>query len=98
MIRPRGWHLPELRVRVDGEPMSGSMFDFGVYVFNNANKIIENGTGPYLYLPKLQSYEEAKLWNEVLNAAEDFLKLPRGTIKVKFFFGQKNIFFFKFHI
>jgi len=73
--------------------MSGSIFDFCVYVFNNAKKLIENGTGPYLYLPKLHSYEEAELWNEILNAAEDFLKLPRGTIKVKFFLGQKSIFF-----
>ncbi|CAF4715968.1 unnamed protein product [Rotaria sp. Silwood1] len=83
MIRPRGWHLPELHVKVDGEPMSGSIFDFALYVFNNAKKLMENGTGPYLYLPKMENYHEAELWNEVLDAAEDYLKLPRGTIKDK---------------
>ncbi|CAF1454498.1 unnamed protein product [Adineta ricciae] len=82
MVRPRGWHLPELHVQIDGEPMSGSLFDFGVYVFNNARKLLGNGTGPYFYLPKMENYHEAELWNEVLNAAEDYLKIPRGTIKV----------------
>ena len=84
MVRPRGWHLPELHVQIDGEPMSGSLFDFGVYVFNNARKLLGNGTGPYFYLPKMENYHEAELWNEVLNAAEDYLKIPRGTIKVPF--------------
>ena len=62
--------------------MSGTLFDFGLYVFNNAQKLIENGSGPYFYLPKMENYHEAALWNEVLDAAEDYLKLPRGTVKV----------------
>ncbi len=91
MVRPRGWHLSELHVQIDGEPMSGSIFDFALYVFNNAKKLIENGTGPYLYLPKMENRHEAELWNEVLDAAENYLKLPRGTIKVKIFEFQ-NLF------
>jgi malate synthase len=71
--------------------MSGSIFDFALYVFNNAKKLIENGTGPYLYLPKMENRHEAELWNEVLDAAENYLKLPRGTIKVKIFEFQ-NLF------
>jgi len=82
MVRPRGWHLPEKHVLIDGEPMSGSIFDFALYVFHNAKQLIENGTGPYFYLPKMESYKEAELWNDVINAAEDYLKLPRGTVKV----------------
>ena len=82
MVRPRGWHLPELHVQVDGESMSGSIFDFALYVFNNAQQLVKNGTGPYFYLPKMQSYHEAELWNEIFDAAEDYLHLPRGTIKV----------------
>lgn len=83
MVRPRGWHLPEKHVLIDGEPMSGSIFDFALYVFHNAKQLIENGTGPYFYLPKMESYKEAELWNDVINAAEDNLKLPRGTVKVR---------------
>jgi malate synthase len=81
IVRPRGWHLPEKHVHVDGAPISGSLFDFGLFFFHNAKKLIEKGTGPYLYLPKLESHIEARLWNDVFNFAQDELKIPRGTIK-----------------
>src|SRR5512138_1415433 len=80
-VRPRGWHLAEKHVLVDGQPMSGSLFDFGMYVFHNAERLLEKGSGPYFYLPKLENHREARLWNDVFNFAEDELKLPRGTIK-----------------
>ncbi|HJW84704.1 MAG TPA: malate synthase A, partial [Anaerolineae bacterium] len=82
MVRPRGWHLDEKHVRIDGRPISGSLFDFGLYFFHNAKRLIDRGTGPYFYLPKLESYLEARLWNDVFNLAQDELGLPRGTIKV----------------
>jgi malate synthase len=81
LVRPRGWHLPEAHLRVDGEPMSGALFDFGLYVFHNARELIARGTGPYLYLPKLESHLEARLWNEVFEFAQARLGVPRGTIK-----------------
>ena len=81
LARPRGWHLVEAHVAVDGEPMSGSLFDFGLYFFHNARRLIDNGSGPYFYLPKLESHVEARLWNDVFNAAQDTLGVPRGTIK-----------------
>jgi len=80
-VRPRGWHLPEKHARVDGQPMSGSLFDFGLYFFHNAQRLLDKGSGPYFYLPKLENHLEARLWNDVFNFAEDELKLPRGTIK-----------------
>jgi len=80
-VRPRGWHLPEKHLLVDGRPMSGSLFDFGLFFFHNAAEQIARGTGPYFYLPKLQSHLEARLWNEVFNAAQDALSIPRGTIR-----------------
>ena len=67
LVRPRGWHLDERHMTVDGEPVSGSLFDFGLYFFHNAKELIERGTGPYFYLPKLQSHREARLWNDVFN-------------------------------
>jgi malate synthase len=82
VVRPRGWHLPERHVLVDGEPVSGSLFDFGLYVFHNGARSLERGTGPYFYLPKLESHLEARLWNQVLDFAEDELGLPKGSIKV----------------
>lgn len=82
MVRPRGWHLPEPGVTVDGAPMSGSLFDFGLYVFHNAQALLERGTGPYFYVPKLESYPEARLWNSVFLFAEERLGLAPGTIKV----------------
>ncbi len=81
LVRPRGWHLPEDHLVVDGQSMSGGLFDFGLYVFVNARTLIARGTGPYFYLPKLESYLEARLWNEVFSWAEDMLGVPVGTIK-----------------
>ncbi|HEX2092696.1 MAG TPA: malate synthase A, partial [Longimicrobiaceae bacterium] len=81
IVRPRGWHLPERHLQVDGEPVSASLFDFGLYLFHNARELIERGSGPYFYLPKLESHREARLWNDVFNAAQDRLGIPRGTIR-----------------
>jgi malate synthase len=81
VVRPRGWHLPEKHVLVDGEPVSGSLFDFGLYVFHNGAELLERGTGPYFYLAKLESHLEARLWNRVFDFAEGELGLPRGSIK-----------------
>jgi malate synthase len=81
MVRPRGWHLPEKHVRIDGQSVSGSLFDFGLYLFHNAGALIGKGTGPYFYLPKLESHLEARLWNDVFVHAQRELGIPRGTIK-----------------
>ncbi len=81
LVRPRGWHLIERHVTVDGRPISASLFDFGLYVFHNARRLLEKGTGPYFYLPKLESHREARLWNDVFTFAQDRLGIPRGTIK-----------------
>ncbi len=81
LIRPRGWHLDEANVLVDGRPMSGSLFDFGLYAFHNAHALIERGSGPYFYLPKLESHLEARLWNDVFVETQRWLALPTGTIK-----------------
>ncbi|MGD9740302.1 MAG: malate synthase A [Bauldia sp.] len=81
MTRPRGWHLPEAHVLIDGEPMSASLFDFGLLVFHNAEPSIAGGSRPYFYLAKLESHLEARLWNDVFLFAEDALSLPVGTIK-----------------
>jgi malate synthase len=81
LVRPRGWHLPEKHMHVDGRQISGSLFDFGFFFFHNAKKLIANGSGPYFYLPKLESHIEARLWNDVFNFAQDALAIPRGTIK-----------------
>jgi malate synthase len=81
LVRPRGWHLPEKHVTVDGTPISGSLFDFGLYFFHNARELLDRGTGPYFYLPKLESHLEARLWNEVFVFAQEALKIPRGSIR-----------------
>src|SRR5256885_5801808 len=81
MVRPRGWHLDEKHVTVDGRPISASLFDFGLYFFHNAAALVAKGTGPYFYLPKLESHLEARLWNDVFNLAQDELGIPRGTIR-----------------
>jgi len=81
LVRPRGWHLDELHVEVDGKPVSGSLFDFGLYFFHNAQRLLKKGSGPYFYLPKLESHLEARLWNDVFNVAQDQLGIPRGTIR-----------------
>src|SRR5690606_22014365 len=82
MVRPRGWHLPEAHLSVDGAPVSGGLFDFGLYVFHNARAALDQGSGPYFYLPKLESMEEAALWDDVFRHAQAALGLPAGTIKV----------------
>ena len=80
-MRPRGWHLPEAHLLVDGTPMSGSLFDFGLYVFHNAKELLKRGTGPYFYLPKIESRHEAKLWNDVFVESQRALGIPHGSIK-----------------
>jgi malate synthase len=81
VVRPRGWHLPERHVLVDGEPVSGSLFDFCLYMTTSARIAIERGTGPYFYLPKLESHLEARLWNDVFVETQEALGIPRGTIR-----------------
>ncbi len=81
MVRPRGWHLPEKHLWLDGEPVPGSLFDFGLFFFHNARRLLEQGSGPYFYLPKLESHLEARLWNEVFLMAQDELHVPRGSIR-----------------
>jgi malate synthase len=81
LVRPRGWHLVERHFQVDGNPISGSLFDFGLYFFHNAQSLIRKGTGPYFYLPKMESHLEARLWNDVFCFAQDELGIPRGTIR-----------------
>jgi malate synthase len=81
IVRPRGWHLHERHFTVDGGPVSASLFDFGLFLFNCATRLLDSGSGPYLYLPKLESHLEARLWNDVFLAAQGELGLDRGTIK-----------------
>ena len=81
LVRPRGWHLPETHVLIDGEPASASLLDFGLYMFHNAAELHARGSGPYFYLPKMESHLEARLWNDVFVVAQDALGLPRRTIK-----------------
>ncbi|HEU4805823.1 MAG TPA: malate synthase A, partial [Nitrobacter sp.] len=81
MVRPRGWHLDERHVTVDGRPVSGALFDFALYLFHNACAALDAGSGPYFYLPKLESRHEAALWSDVLEFSEEWLGLDRGTIK-----------------
>jgi len=80
-VRPRGWHLPEKHVLVDGKPMSGALFDFGLFFFHNARELLARGTGPYFYLPKIESHLEARLWNDVFVEAQAELGLQKGTIR-----------------
>lgn len=81
MVRPRGWHLHEKHVLVDGAPISGSLFDFGLYFFHNAVELLDRGSGPYFYLPKLENHLEARLWNDVFTAAQEILGIEQGTIR-----------------
>ncbi|GMM38628.1 malate synthase [Saccharomycopsis crataegensis] len=81
IVRPRGWHMVDSHILVDGEPISASMLDFGLYFFHNAAQLIKNNRGPYFYLPKMEHYLEARLWNDIFNVAQDVLKIPRGTIR-----------------
>jgi len=81
LVRPRGWHLEERHFLVDGEPMSGSLFDFGLYFFHNAKALLQSGTGPYFYLPKIESHLEARLWNDAFVFAQNYIGVPQGSIR-----------------
>ncbi|KAG0671330.1 hypothetical protein C6P45_000784 [Maudiozyma exigua] len=81
IMRPRGWHMVEHHLLVDNEPISASIFDFGIYFYHNCRKLIEIGKGPYFYLPKMEHHLEAKLWNDIFNVSQDYLEIPRGTIR-----------------
>ena len=81
LVRPRGWHLDEKHVLVDGKPVVGGLFDFGLFFFHNAHELINRGTGPYFYLPKMESHIEARIWNDVFNLVQDEIGIPRGTIR-----------------
>jgi malate synthase len=81
LVRPRGWHLEEKHALLDGRPISAALLDFGLFFFHNAQALIDKGTGPYFYLPKLEGHLEARLWNDVFNLAQDELGIPRGTIR-----------------
>ncbi|KAF3910142.1 hypothetical protein AA313_de0208649 [Arthrobotrys entomopaga] len=81
IVRPRGWHLEEKHFLVDGEPVSGGLFDFGLYFYHNAHELVKRGAGPYFYLPKMESHLEARLWNDVFNLSQDTIGMKRGTIR-----------------
>ncbi len=81
IVRPRGWHLLEKHVLVDGDPISGALFDFGLFFFHNAKELLARGSGPYFYLPKIENHLEARLWNDVFVAAQDAIGIPQGSIK-----------------
>ena len=81
MVRPRGWHLDEAHLVLDGRPVPGSLVDFGLYLFHNAQALVDAGAGPYFYLPKLESHLEARLWNDVFTLAQERLEIPYGTIR-----------------
>ena len=79
--RPRGWHLDEKHVTVDGQPVAGALFDFGLFFFHNAKELLSRGSGPYFYLPKMESHLEARLWNDVFVFSQDYVGVPRGSIR-----------------
>ena len=81
IMRPRGWHMVENHLLINNEPISASIFDFGIYFYHNCKKLIEIGKGPYFYLPKMEHHLEAKLWNDIFNVSQDYLEIPRGTIR-----------------
>ena len=81
MASPRGWHLDEKHFLVDSVPISGGIFDFGLYFFHNAYELVKTGTGPYFYLPKMESHLEARLWDDIFCVAQDWIGMPRGTIR-----------------
>lgn len=81
LVRPRGWHLVEKHLLIDGEPVAGGLFDFGLYFFHNARELLARGTGPYFYLPKLESHREARIWNDAFKLAQNELGIPQGTIR-----------------
>jgi malate synthase len=81
LVRPRGWHLVEKHMLVDGQPVAGGLFDFGLYFFHNARELLDRGSGPYFYLPKMESHLEARIWNDAFNLAQDELGIPRGSVR-----------------
>ncbi|KAJ3486328.1 hypothetical protein NLJ89_g11819 [Agrocybe chaxingu] len=81
IVRPRGWHLDEPRVSIDNQPVSGSLFDFGLYFFHNAKELVKRGSGPYFYLPKMEHYLEARLWNDVFVFSQSYIGMPHNTIR-----------------
>jgi malate synthase len=81
LVRPRGWHLIEKHMLVDGQPVAGGLFDFGLYFFHNARELLDRGSGPYFYLPKMESHREARIWNDAFNLAQDELGIPRGSVR-----------------
>lgn len=81
VVRPRGWHMDDKHVRINGVPASASIFDFALYFFHNAHELVERGSGPYFYLAKLESHLEARLWNDIFNFAQDLIGIPRGTVR-----------------
>ena len=81
LVRPRGWHLPEKHIKVDGETLAGAFMDFGLYLFHNGQRLLDHGSAPYLYLPKMEHHLEARLWNDVFTWTEDALGLEQGTIR-----------------
>jgi len=81
LVRPRGWHLPEKHLQVEGKPVSGALADFGLFLFHNARETLDRGTGPYFYLPKIESHLEARLWNDVFVLAQEKLGIPRGSVR-----------------
>jgi malate synthase len=81
LVRPRGWHLPEKHLLIDGEPISASLFDFGLYFFHNARELLDRGSGPYFYLAKLEGHLEARLWNDVFRFAQGALGIPHGSVR-----------------
>ena len=80
-MRPRGWHLDERHITVDGAPAVGALVDAGLYAFHNARTLLDGGSGPYFYLPKMESHLEARLWNDVFTASEEALAIPAGSIR-----------------
>ncbi|MFJ4288064.1 malate synthase A [Paenarthrobacter nicotinovorans] len=81
VVRPRGWHLPEKHMLIDGKPIAGGIVDFGLYFFHNARRLLAQGNGPYFYLPKIENHLEARLWNDIFILAQDLLGIPQGTIR-----------------
>src|ERR1019366_6047933 len=81
LVRPRGWHLMERHFLVDGKQISGALFDFSLYFFHNAKELMARGSGPYFYLPKMEHYLEARLWNDVFVFAQDSCAVPQGTVR-----------------
>lgn len=79
--RPRGWHLDEPRVTVDSQPISGAIFDFALYFFHNAKELVSRGLGPYYYLPKMEHYKEARLWNDIFNFSQSYIGMSHGVIR-----------------